>query len=648
MNAPAPPVRYDVAAFGRICVDFYGEQIGAGLAGATSFARGIGGCAGNVAVGSARLGLRAAIVSRIGDDPMGAWLIESLNAESVVTEALGVDPARRTALAFAAVGPGHAVDLTFRRDNAADAPTEIGDAERAVIGAARALVASGAHEAAGLGGGALDAAIGVARAAGRRVVVDIDWRPAFGAAGGIEAVAARLARLIEAADLVVGTEEEWRVAGGESDTVAALRALRRRSSSLFVVKRGASGSAVFPGAIETDLDARTIPAFPVDLVNPLGAGDAFLAGFLGPFLDGAAPEDCARRGNAAGAIVASRLLCAPSSPSAAELDAFLAGRGESLPLLHRIATRRPAPRDLRILALDHRAQIEAIAARNGAGRPAISRFKWLGSQAIRRIAAEAAAGGNGAAYGILLDHEYGSDALDEVARDTAPALWRGAPVETPGGRPLAFVAEAAGEADLGTALTPRPRDLAVKCLAGLHPDDDREIAAHQIAALRRLGGATQRLDLPLLIEILASPYGVIGPDTVARLIERLAEAGIRPDWWKLEPQSAAGWAAIEAAIAASDPSCNGVLLLGHEAEPAGLAAGISLAAASSIGRGFAIGRAIWQEPAERFLAGTIDEDVTIALLVERFRRIENLWQQGRRLQAAPQEESPDRWILRRA
>lgn len=618
----APEPKFDVVTLGRICVDLYAQQSGVRLDQASSFARAVGGCAGNIAIGCARLGLRAAIVTATGADSFGAYVKATLEAENVATRGLRQDAARCTALAFASAAPGGAPDLVFFRENAADAVTEPAEIDTALIVSARALVVSGAHAASGIGADAVDVAITAARDAARSVVLDIDHRPSFGTPGGAAAVASRLTALIEAADVVVGTEEEWRIAGNAGSTIDALLSLRARSGAVFVVKRGSRGSVVLRAAIPARLDAGgVVPGFSVALCNPLGAGDAFMAGFIARYLEGAAPEDCARHGNACGAIVAARLLCSAASPTTQELAAFLAGAPASANPPRATAARN-APATILALALDHRAQFAALATHHGRDARAIATFKSAGCAAMRDLAATDTRPECG--FGVLLDRDYGAAALDSLTARPAP-LWIGVPVERPGSRPLAFEAGR----DLGSALIAWPETHVVKCLALYHPDDPPELRAAQDVALVQTGEAARRLGRALLIELVASPFGPVGEATLADTLAHLYALGLHPDWWKLEMQSAASWRRIEAVIRHNDPDCRGVLVLGRDAGDDDLANGIATAAAAPIVAGFAIGRAIWQEAAERFCSGAIDEAAARDMMIERFRAMVSLWWRNR-------------------
>ena len=253
-----------------------------------------------------------------------------------------------------------------------------------------------------------------------------------------------------------------------------------------------------------------------------------------------------------------------------------------------------------------------MADRLGAPRERIAAFKRLAVQAAAHVA-------NGAdGYGVLLDGEHGREALFDAAETD---LWIARPVERPGSRPLALIAP-----DLGSHLVEWPLDQTVKCLCFYHPDDAAELKERQEAALLTVYDACRSTGRELLIEIIAGKHGPVADTTVAAVLERLYALGIKPDWWKLEPQgSAAAWRAVETAIRTGDPHCRGVVLLGLDAPEDRLIAGFGLAAAHPIVKGFAIGRTIFSQAAERWLPGAISDGEAIDDMAARFRRLSEAW-----------------------
>ena len=625
----------DVITIGRSSVDLYGQQIGGRLEDMGTFSKAVGGCPTNIAIGTARLGLKSAVITRVGDEHMGRFIREQLAREGVDVTGVHTDPARLTALVILGVRDEHSFPLIFYRDNCADAALDETDIDAGFIASAAAIVVTGTHFARHNTAAAQRKAIAIARAHGRKIVFDVDYRPNLWGLAGHGAGEARYVRsasvtehlspILPDCDLIVGTEEELHAAGGSEDTLTAIRTIRGLSAATIVCKRGPMGCVVFPGAIPASIeDGIRGPGFPVEVYNVLGAGDAFMSGFLRGWLRGEPLETCCTYANACGAFAVSRLLCSPESPTWTELQYFLRHgsthralrHDEAINHVHWATTRRPQPDTVLALAIDHRAQLEALAAAEGADPARISDFKLLAVQAAERVAQ----GRPG--FGMLLDGSHGRAAL---FRADAAGFWLARPVEQPGSRPLEFE----NVADLGAHLAEWPVTHTVKCLCFYHPDDDAALRAAQERTLLRLADACRTVGRELLVEIIAGKHGRLEDDTVSGVLARLYDLGIKPDWWKLEAQSAAGWANIGAVIAERDPFCRGVVMLGLEAPAAELAAAFRLAAAAPVVKGFAVGRTIFAQPAADWLGGRIDDAAAIAAMADNFAALVAAWQGAR-------------------
>ncbi len=639
MPVAAPSL--DLIAIGRSSVDLYGQQIGGRLEDMGSFSKAVGGCPTNIAIGTARLGLRSGVITRVGDEHMGRFIREQLAREGVAVDGVHTDPARLTALVILGVRDDTSFPLIFYRDNCADGALDESDIDEAFIASAASVVVTGTHFARPASNAAQRSAMRIARAHGRRVVLDVDYRPNLWGLAGHGAgesryihsddVTAHLAPILPDCDLIVGTEEELHIAGGSEDTLAAIRAIRAVSAATIVCKRGPMGCVVFPGAIPDSLDDGVRgPGFPVEVYNVLGAGDAFMSGFLRGWLRDEPLETCCTYANACGAFAVSRLLCSPESPTWTELSYFLAHGSKHRALrldtdinhVHWATTRRPQPATVMALAIDHRAQLETIAAAEGAPPARINAFKSLAVQAAARVAA----GRPG--YGMLLDSRFGREALFEA---DALGFWLARPVELPGSRPLEFD----GFADIGSHLAEWPVTHTVKCLCFYHPEDAEALKLQQEKTLLRLAEACRVVGRELLVEIIAGKHGRLHDETVASVLARLYEIGIKPDWWKLEPQETTkAWANIGAVISRHDPFCRGVVMLGLEAPKDDLIRAFRLAADAPAVKGFAVGRTIFAEPAKEWLGGRIDDEAAIAAMARSFGELVAAWQSARRMQAA--------------
>ena len=631
-----PEALLDVICLGRSSVDLYGEQIGGRLEDIQSFAKYVGGCPTNISVGTARLGLRSGLITRVGDEHMGRFIRETVEAEGVDTRCLVTDPERLTALVILAVRDKDTFPLLFYRTDCADMAISPDDFDRDYIASAKALVVSGTHFSTEGVALASHTAIDYAREAGTKVVFDIDYRPVLWGLTGLgqgeerfvasQAVSERLKRILPRCDLVVGTEEEIRIAGGKDTALDALREIRVLSDATLTLKRGEAGCVVFTGEIPDSLDDGIGHAgFPIEVFNVLGAGDAFMSGFLSGWLRDMPLEECARRANACGALVVSRHGCAPAIPSRRELEDFLETgsrhhrlrEDQRLERLHRVTTRLRDWPEVRTLAFDHRWQFEALAERHGAAPARIADFKAL-------IAAGARQADDGrAGAGVIIDGRHGTDVL---ATMTGIGWWVGRPVELPKADPLEFE----DGPNIAATLRAWPREQVAKCLVAYHPDDPPARRAHHHDRLIRLAQACAQTGHELLIEVIPPKQPASDSTTLARALEALYDQGIAPDWWKLpSPPDAAAWAGIAAVIEARDPHCRGVLLLGLDAPEAEIGSAFALAAGQPICKGFAIGRTIFMAPAERWFAGEIDDQAATREIAAAYRRILDLWREAR-------------------
>jgi 5-dehydro-2-deoxygluconokinase len=632
----------DVVTIGRASVDLYGQQIGSRLEDITSFAKSVGGCPANIAIGTARLGLKSALLTRVGDEQMGRFIQEQLRREGVSTEGITVDKDRMTALVLLAVEAEGVSPMIFVRTDCADMALSEDDVDEAFVASSRAIVVTGTHFSRPHSEAAQRKAIRIAKANGGKVVFDIDYRPNLWGLGGhaegfgryvkSDAVSEKLKTVLADCDLIVGTEEEIMIASGVDDVLGALKTIRALSPATIVLKRGAMGCIVYDGPISDDLEDGIVgKGFPIEVFNVLGAGDAFMSGLLRGWLGGESLQTAATWANACGAFAVSRLLCSPEYPTWQELRFFLETgskhralrKDESINHIHWATTRRHEIPSLMAFAIDHRSQMEELAKKAGADAAKIEAFKVLAVKAAAKVAA-----GRGG-YGMLLDEKYGRKAMEEFARH--PFAWLGRPVELPGSRPLRFEF---GQ-DIGSQLVEWPLDHCIKCLCFYHPDDDAALKREQQEKLRTLYEASRKVGRELLVEIIAGKNGKLGEDTIAQALTELYALGIKPDWWKLEPQSSArAWSEIGKVIAANDPLCRGVVLLGLEAPIDDLKAAFAATRDASIVKGFAVGRTLFAHAAEQWLAGKMDDDKAVADMASRFAVLCDAWLSARAEKAA--------------
>jgi 5-dehydro-2-deoxygluconokinase len=624
----------DLVCIGRTCVDLYAEQEGARLEDVQSFRKYVGGSATNIAFNTARLGVRSAMLTRVGEEQMGRYVRRTLADNGVDVSRVTFDPERLTPYVLLAVREIEDFPRIFAYGDAADMALEESDVDPEFIASSKALLVTGTPLSRAGSRAASLKAVKAAKEAGTSVVFDLDYRPVFwGVAsheqGGEMFVASEKVTevyrsVLPECDLVVGTEEEIRIAGGSTETLEALREIRGLSGATIVLKVGAMGAVVFPGEIpERVEDGISVPGFPVEVFNSVGAGDAFMSGFLSGWLREESLEECLRLGNACGAIVVSRHGCSPAMPTPEELEYFLnmpeqphrLRDDEWLEHLHRATTRREEPEELRILAIDHRWQLEEVTDELGVDRGRLRELKVLLARAFLKFA-----DGDQSA-GVLIDDIYGDKALEEL---TGSGVWISRAVEVAKSRPVEFV----GGPNPAATLRTWPEEHVVKCNLYMHPNDDQQINNLQEQRVLQLYDACIKNDRRLLFEVQPTQDTSYDENSMVELLERFYEIEVRPDWWKLPPnRNPDVWKRIGDVVREHDPYCAGLLVLGQALEEAKLGELFAAAASEPLCNGFAIGRSIYKEAARRWLAGEIDDEELMSSVTKGYERMSTLWQQ---------------------
>jgi len=368
---------YDVITMGRSSIDLYSNDIGAPFVDITSFAAYVGGCPTNISVGTRRLGLRSAVLTAVGEDQVGDFILHFLQQEGVDTRFIPRKPGHRSSAVVLGIEPPDRFPLTYYRDNCADIELNVDDVLATPIADSRALLITGTGLSKEPSRSATLFAAEMAHQAGTPVMLDIDFRPdqwhdprAFGIT---------LRSALRLVDIVVGTEDEInavmltdpsqvslthsqvsdaRVSG---DINVAIQALLGLGPQVLAQKRGAEGTRVhlvsnevggqFPGADKSALGTGLknapqadksavgtinrplqtaqieVPGFPVKVENILGAGDAFASGLLYGFINGWDWYKAARLGNACGAILVTKHGCANFMPTYDEVMMFIQNHG---------------------------------------------------------------------------------------------------------------------------------------------------------------------------------------------------------------------------------------------------------------------------------------------------------------------------------
>ena len=310
----------DVTILGRIGYDLYSEEPNVKLAQVRRFSRYLGGSSANMAVGLSRLGARVSMIACLGDDALSDFLVGFLKAENVDTAHVQRAPGFLPSLCLTEVSPPDRFPQVFYRHDAVDTMLRITEKDLGSIAARGMFVTNGTSLCASPSRESTYLALEHARRSGCRVVFDVDYRAMSWPSPEAAGQAVRLA--LPFIDVLIGNQPELRLVAGEEDLDRATAALRERVP-LLVSKLGEQGTRVWQ-----DGESVFLPPYQVEVVSTIGAGDGFASGFLYALLAGKPVLECLHYGNAAAAIVVSRLSCSEAMPTLAEVESMLRGRQE--------------------------------------------------------------------------------------------------------------------------------------------------------------------------------------------------------------------------------------------------------------------------------------------------------------------------------
>jgi 5-dehydro-2-deoxygluconokinase len=310
----------EAAILGRVGYDLYAEDHRVPLKDVTRFSRYLGGSSANMAVGLSRLGVKTGMIACVGADALGEYLVEYLNGERVDTRFVRSRPGVLSSLSLTEISPPDRFPQVFYRERPADTFVEVGPEERSYIESARLFITNGTSLCASPSREATYRALEWARAAGARVAFDVDYRASSWPSPEVAGLYARLA--LPMIDILIANPDEVRMVAEASDVDSAVARLRKHGVPLVVAKMGADG-VLAAGAGETVFE----PSFPIEVLSTIGAGDGFASGFLYGLLRDRPLRTALRYGNAAAAIVCSRLMCSEAMPTLVEVEALLDEHG---------------------------------------------------------------------------------------------------------------------------------------------------------------------------------------------------------------------------------------------------------------------------------------------------------------------------------
>ena len=632
---------FDLICIGRSCVDLYSCEVGVPLERAMTFTKSVGGSPMNIAIGTSRLGLRVGAITGVGQEDNGRFLKWQMACEGVDVSHVKTDPKRLTAMVVLSIRGENDFPLIQYRENCADMGLRPEDIDPAYLARAKAVLVTGTHLSQEGVRSATLKILETAKQLGIKCIFDIDFRPNLWGLQGHDAGSSRWAeasekvtseyrRVLPYFDLIVGTEEEYFIASGKTEAMEALREVRSMTKALLVFKLGDKGCAALPGAIpDSFTDDVVYPGFPVNVFNSIGAGDGFMSGFLRGWLRDEDMATCCRFANAAGAFAVSRLGCSSAYPSWVELQYFIQHgsrekwliRDSTLEQIHWATNRRRSWHNLAVLAFDHRETFRQLAAATNKSDSDITAFKKLIFEAAVESSASLKDDKDRMDIGVLLDDTFGRSLLFESNHHT---FWVGRSIEKTGSNPLRFESKA----DLGMTLQTWPENHVVKCLfkPGVH--DTPQMQQENERQLCRLFSAARGTGHELLLEVIIDDARNTAEqnETLLWWMRRCYELKICPDYWKILPVTDQKiWTAIEELIQSNDPYCCGVLFLGFNVAEKELIDKFSQIAPSNYALGFAVGRSIFMEAAQKWFADQISAKEAVRFMRDCFLRLVHAW-----------------------
>jgi len=635
----------DLICMGRVAVDLYAEQTHSPLEDAQSFQKYLGGSAGNTAIGASRLGLNSAMFSCVGTDDMGVYLRKFLESERVNTSLLKNTPNHLTALVLLGVNPPDRFPLIFYRENCADMQIKIEDIKPEIFRQAKALLITGTGISTPEMRKTTIEAVKVAKSCGCAVVLDIDYRPVLWGltdAGDGETrfissdkVTKELQFFLPELDLIVGTEEEIKICAGDSGKKSrenineCVSIIRKKTHATIVFKKGEEGCEIYVPDSKIPISSRS---FKVEVLNVLGAGDAFMSGFLRGWLREKSLETCALYANACGALVVTRHGCSPSTPSFEEIDYFIKNFDKIKNLAHhpkinlmhlRTELGHPRRNNLLILDLDNQIQFEKFCEEKGIVFDHISIFKEQVFSGFNNVKIP----DKNKDIGILIDTKYGGKVL---VNSYTTDFKIGVPVET-------LFLDSEIEKSLYQHILERPSSWFVKVVCNYDLEKNPNNKKEFIKKLSKLNEVCISLKRKLMIQLTIPRYSKTHfpandqkntkshEENQIETILEIYNAGINPYWWGIVPfVNDEDSLRISEILNQYDPEV-GLIFQGDNFPIEKAKSFFQLANSSKHCCGYKFGKSVFWETWEKFLQGKLDKSEITEKISSRIQYLINLW-----------------------
>lgn len=619
----------DLISMGRVAVDLYAEQVGSHLEDVQTFRKYLGGCAGNIAVGTARLGLNSAILSCVGTDAMGQFLMRELQKNHVDVSHVYQTDDHLTSLVTLGIKPPTNFPMIYYRDNCADMQLKPEHCDKKFFVKAKGLFVTGT----GLSKKSIREtthfAVDLAMSTKTAVILDLDFRPVLWnlvpkGEGQLRFKASKevtkhYQALLPKCTLILGTPNEICVAGGSENLTEALNNIRAATDAIIVINSLDFGCKIYSDDIN---QAQHFPGYPVRVFNSQGSSDVFIGGLLAGWLAGESWQKAAQLANACEAIVVTRHSCAPAIPCRDEVDYFIekyttdpnVSYQEKLNHIHRRCS-RSGPDQLFVLSFDHDYPFDQSCDDVGRERNIIKAFKhqvYQGFVQLKNTHPELN-------LGISVDPEY----CKEIISDANNMRIRIAlPIDAGGSFPVQWY----DRRPLYEQILERPSNFCVKIRWQYHPNFEATEKLRQLSQLRLLSQVCERLNRKLVVELaMPADYNRNGK-YMAKAMTQVYEHDIYPYCWKLLPQfTYSDWQLVNEVCEKFDPSVKIILLGGNYKQYEDWTAHFALFKKSKFAHGFTIGRSTFWEAWQQVLSGEISLDDVPKIVSDNFQSFLDCW-----------------------
>jgi 5-dehydro-2-deoxygluconokinase len=598
------PRSLDLICIGRSGVDLYADQLEVEIEEVQTFSKHVGGASASVAIGTSRLGLNVGLVSKVGKEPLGKFILKALREENVNTDYVGVDSDRLTGLSIFGIESSDQFSSICYRKDCAGMVLSLEDIPKGFFEKTKAVLLTGSHFSNPEIAQYSKEIARMAHEAQAQVILDIDYTSSLWKSAQLidseeyyeeslnSEVYDAIHEVFPFCNLIIGSQKELLLATNTRYLQTAIEVLQRRTKACVIEKNIEQGCCAY---LSSD-SAKKHEGFAVNVFNTLGVKNAFLSGFLRGWIESKSIEESMSWGNACGAIVASRKNSYLEMPYEEELQEFFRNQQtvSKLQPVHRqimVANKLKKSKPCCLITFDHRDFFDQYLRNSEASFKDVEEFKALLAQSVISLQERYSE----LCIGAVVDQKYGTKASLCLRNSN---IWQARCIEQVNVKGISFI-----DKQESYALVKQwPSYCTVKALV-----KRTSSATHiqEVAALKNLYKACCEYGNPLIIEIVSQADQE--QEDLLNAMKLYYEKGIYPSYWKLPLiREMSFWNNCQNIIEEYDPYNQGILVLGEGKTANQLSNAFSSILDNSMVNGVALGRCFWEDLADKFLCKQIN------------------------------------------